>query len=221
MMRRSGGGAIVPCPMSERRIAEPKLVLLASGAVIVMLLCIVAIADSDAVWLVLLTVLAVGLIGGVIVLDLRRVITATGDSAAEVEAPPGRAIVVSTMPMTAEEVLEVVGASDGEQRSIMVVCPAGLTGGGLMAHEHDYDRARRSEATTVAALRRAGINAAGQVGDRNPTHAVEDALALFPAGKVVIVAQGPEAAVYREHLDMGELQSRTRVEVHVRHSAPH
>jgi hypothetical protein len=204
--------------MSERRIAEPKVVLLAAGAVVVILLCIVAIADTDAVWLVLITALAVGLIGGAITLDLRRVIAATDDSA-EVEAPPGRAIVVSTMPMTAEEVLEAVGPADGEERSIMVVCPAGLTGGGLMADEHDYARARHSESETVAALRRAGINAAGQVGDRNPAHAVDDALALFPAGKVVVIAQGPEADVYREHLDLAELQSRARVELRVRETA--
>jgi len=222
MMRRRRGGAIVTRPMSERRIAEPKLVLLAAGAVVVMLLCIVAIADTGDAWLVLLTALAVGLIGGAIVLDLRRVVAASDDTAdTEVETPPGRAIVVSTLPMTAEEVLEVVGPSDGADRSIMVVCPVGLTGGGLMADGHDYDRAHRSEAATVAALRRAGINAAGQVGDRNPAHAVDDALALFPAGKLVIVAHGAEADVYREHIDMAGLQSRTRVEVHVRASSPH
>ena len=204
--------------MSERRIAEPKLVLLAAGAVVVMLLCIVAIADTGDVWLVVLTALAVGLIGGAIALDLRRVIAATGDTA-EVETPPGRAIVLSTAPMTAEEVLDAVGPSDGEERSIMVVCPAGLMGGGLMADEHDYARAHRSEGATVAALRRAGINAAGQVGDRNPAHAIEDALALFPAGKVVVVARGPEADLYREHLDLADLQRRTRVEVHLRETA--
>jgi hypothetical protein len=218
MMRGARGGAIVPWQMSERRIAEPKIVLLAAGALVVMLLCIVAIADTGDAWLVVLTALAVGLIGGAIVLDLRRVIAATGDSA-EIETPPGRAIIVSTTPMTAEEVLDAVGPSDGEERSIMVVCPAGLTGGGLMAGDHDYARAHRSEAATVAALRRAGINAAGQVGDRNPAHAVEDALALFPAERVVIVAHGPEADVYREHLDLDELQRRTRVEVRVRETA--
>lgn len=204
--------------MAERRIAEPKLVLLAAGAVVVLLLCIVAIAETGDVWLVALTALAVGLIGGAIVLDLRRVIAATGD-ADEVEAPPGRAIVVSTMPMTAGEVLDAIGPVDGEAASIMVVCPAGLGGGGLMAGEHDYARAQRTEAATVTALRRAGINAAGQVGDRNPAHAIEDALALFPAGRVVVVAQEIEADVYREHLDVDELQRRTRFEVLVREVA--
>jgi hypothetical protein len=34
-----------------------------------------------------------------------------------------------------------------------------------------------------------------------------------------LVAQGPEADVYREHLDLDELQSRARVEVRVRETA--
>jgi hypothetical protein len=218
MMRSRRDGAIVPGEMSDRRIAEPKLVLLAAGAVVVMLLCVVAIADTDAVWLVVLTALAVGLIGGAIVFDLRRVITATGDTD-EVQTPPGRAIVVCTAPMTAAEVLDAIGPTEGEARSIMVVCPAGLRSGGLMADEHDYARAHRTEAATVTALRQAGINAAGQVGDRNPAHAIEDALALFPAGRVVVVAQGLEADVYREHLDLEELQRRTRFEVRIREIA--
>ena len=94
--RRGGGRGVVPSSSRSddarpragdgvrpagRRIAEPKLVLLAVGAVVVIVLCIVAIADTDAVWLVLLTALAIALIGGAIVLDMRRVIAATGDTA--------------------------------------------------------------------------------------------------------------------------------------------
>jgi hypothetical protein len=86
--------------------------------------------------------------------------------------------------------------------------------------DHDYARAHRVEAETVAALRRAGINAAGQVGDRNPSHAVEDALALFPARTVVVVARALEADVYREHLDADELQRELGVELQVREVAP-
>jgi hypothetical protein len=205
--------------MSARRIAEPKLVLLAAGAVVVLLLCIVAIADTDAVWLVLLTALAVALIGGAIVLDLRRVIARSGDAAAVIDTPPGRAIVVSTMPLTAPEVLDAVGLRAGEARSIMVVCPAGLRGAGVMVDEREFARAHRVERETVAALRAAGINAAGQVGDRNPGHAVEDALTLFPAGRVVVVARGLEADVYREHLDGEELRRERGVELRLREVA--
>lgn len=175
--------------------------------------------SGDAVWLVLLTALAIALIGGAIVLDMRRVIAATGDTAEAVQGPPGGAIVVSTMPMTATEVLEAVGPQTGEASSIMVVCPAGLTGAGLMVDDHDYARAHRVEGETVAALRAAGVNAAGQVGDRNPAHAIEDALALFPAGRIVVVAHGVEVDVHREHVDVEEFRRERRVELHVREVA--
>ena len=65
----------------------------------------------------------------------------------------------------------------------MFVAPEGLGGHGLIADERDYARALQAETSTVAALRRAGLNAAGHVGDRNPAHAIDDALALFPAAR--------------------------------------
>jgi hypothetical protein len=202
--------------MSPRRIAEPKLVLLAVGALIVILVCILAIGDSADALIVLLTALVIALIGGAIVLDMRRVITATGDTDEPVEAPRGRAIVVSTMPLTADEVLVAVGRSDAN--SVMVVCPAGLTGGGLIVDDVEYSRAHRVEGETVAALRATGVNAAGQVGDRNPAHAIEDALALFPARRVVVIAHGVEADVYREHLDAENFRERG-VDLRVREAA--
>ena len=184
--------------MPRRRLAEPTVVLLAAGALFIVVLCIVAIAHTDAIWLILLTVAAITLIATAVILDLRRVI---GDDDAPAASPqPGRAILVSTAPMTASEVLAALDPLDGEARSIMVVCPEGHDG---------YERAHRVEATTVEALRRSGINAAGQVGDRNPGHAIENALALFPARKVVVVTQAEEADVYREHVDPDALRRST------------
>ena len=118
--------------------------------------------------------------------------------------------------MTATEVLDAIGSDAGETRSIMIVSPEGLGGGGLMVDERDYQRALRAETATVASLRRAGMNAAGHVGDRDPAHAIEDALALFPAGKVVVVARGHEADTYREHVDFDELRRRIGAELYVR-----
>jgi hypothetical protein len=186
--------------MPRRRLAEPTVVLLAAGAFFIVLLCIMAIAHTDAIWLILLTVAAITLIAVAIILDLRRVI-GDDDAAPVSTAPqPGRAILVSTAPMTASEVLEALDPLEGEARSIMVVCPEGHDG---------YERAHRVEASTVEALRRSGINAAGQVGDRNPGHAIENALALFPARKVVVVTQAEEADVYREHVDPDALRRST------------
>lgn len=196
------------------RLSEPKLVLLAVGLVLIGVLCVAAIADTGDVWIAVLTVLAMALIAIAIVVDLRGVIGDSDDTPAA-PVPPGRAIVMCTAAMTPEQVLDVVGATAPDGRSIMFVAPEGLGSGGLMVDEHDYERALRAECTTVAALRRAGINAAGHVGDRNPEHAIVDALALFPAGDVLIVARGDETAVYRKHLDVEALKRRTGADVRV------
>ena len=214
MRRGRGAGAIVHPRVSKARLTEPTVIVLASGAVVVMVLFVIAIADTGDLWLVPLTALALLLIAFAIVADLRHVIGESGDRLA-VETPPGRAIVVSTMPMTATEVRDALGPA-GDAHSIMVVCPAGLRGGGLLVDESEYDRAHRAQAATVAELRGAGLKATGHVGDRNPAHAIEDALGLFPAGTVVVVARGLEADVYREHLDIDELQSQTGVELRIR-----
>jgi hypothetical protein len=173
-----------------------KLFLLALAAVLVMALGIVAIAETDDVWLVVLSVAAVAAIGAGIAFDLAR---AAG--AEDVVAPKGRAIVVCTEPMTAERVREHAG----DATSILVVAP----------ERPDYIHARRVEAETVAALRNAGVRAAGHVGDRNPELAIEDALALFPAAKVVVIARGAEASVYREHVDFDAIKEKTGAEVRV------
>jgi hypothetical protein len=195
------------------RKSEPKIILLALGAAAVMVLCILAIIDTGDVWIALLTVVAIALIGLAIVAELRGVIAETVDDPEVPAVPPGRAVVVCTAPMTAEQVLDALGSA--EHRSIMFVAPEGLGGRGLMVDERDYARALQAETSTVAALRRAGLNAAGHVGDRNPAHAIGDALALFPAAQVVIVARADERELYRRHVDGDELKRRTGADVRV------
>jgi hypothetical protein len=199
------------------RISGPRVILLAAGFVLVGVLCVVAIADTGDVWLVVLTAVTMGLIGLGITLDLRGVISDTGgdDDKEPVPVPPGRAVVVCTGAMTAEQVLEAIEATPEDRRSVMFVAPEGLGTRGLMVDDLDYERALQAECRTVAALRRAGLNAAGHVGDRNPEHAIVDALALFPAAEVVIVARENEAATYRQHMDIEQLQRRTGAHVRV------
>src|SRR3954447_15609226 len=93
--------------MSRARIAEPRLFLLAVAAILVMVLGIVGIAETDDAWLVVLCVAAVAAIGAAIAFDLMR---AAGSGAeTDIVAPRGRAIVVCTEPMTADQVLELAG----------------------------------------------------------------------------------------------------------------
>jgi hypothetical protein len=205
----------MPDDPRPNRINPPKLILLAACMVLIGVLCVVAIADTGDVWLALLSVVTIGLIGLAIVVDLRGVISDTGgdDAADPVAMPPGRTVVLCTASMTADQVLDALDTSPAEHRSIMFVAPEGLGSGGLMVDKGDYERAVRAETATVAALRRAGINAAGHVGDRNPEHAIVDALALFPAAQVVIVARETEGDLYRRHVDLDALGRRTGAEV--------
>src|SRR3954470_18048969 len=200
---------------ARQRISEPKLILLALGAAAVMLLCILAIIGTGDAWLALVAVVAIALIGLGIVADLRGVIADTGGEPEAAPPPPGRAVVVCTAPLTAPQVLDALAATGSEHHSVLVVAPEGLGGHGLLVDERDYARARQAETATVAALRRAGVKATGHVGDRNPAHAIEDALALFPAPSVVVVAAREEMDEYHRHLDGVALKRRTGAEVRV------
>jgi hypothetical protein len=201
--------------------SESRIILLGLAAAAVMGLCILAILDTDAIWLALVTLLAMFLIALTIVHEMRGVITRSGDSydAPAAPPPPGRSVLVCTAALTADEALDALGAAGAQRESVMIVAPEGLGGHGLMVDEGDYARARHAETSTVAALRRAGVNAAGHVGNRHPGHAVDDALALFPAADVVVLAREGEIAVYREHLDREELRRRTGAELRMLEAA--
>jgi hypothetical protein len=197
-------------------LSEPKVIVLAVGVVLIGVLCVVAIAVSGDVWAVPVAAVAIGLVALAIDIDLRGVIgESDADESAPLPVPDGRAIVMCTASMTAEQVLDALKTTSADCRSVMFVAPEGLGTGGLLVDKHDYERALQAETATVAALRRAGINAAGHVGDRNPEHAITDALALFPAGNVVIVARGTERDQYRQHLDVEGLTRRTGTEIRV------
>ena len=200
---------------TRHRISPPTLILLALGAAMVAVICVIAIIETGDIWIAVLTVVAVALIGLAIIADMRGVISGTGDAPEAPPPAPGRAVVVCTAPLTAEQVLGALDSTGADHSSVMFVAPEGLGGRGLMVDERDYDRARRAETATVAALRKAGINAAGHVGDRNPAHAIHDALDLFPAATVVVVAQAAEIDLYREHVDHDELRRRTGADVRV------
>ena len=201
---------------TNRRISEPQLIVLILGAAAVMVASVIAIIETSDIWLGLLTLVAMALLGAAIVLEMRAVIARGSDAPAPPPASPGRCVVVTTEPMTAPQVLDALGPEAGEMTSLMIVAPEGLGTTGRLVVERDYERAHRAEAATVAALRSAGINAAGQVGDRNPHHAIETALELFPAGRVVVVAHGSEDELYRRAVDLDELARRTGADVRMR-----
>jgi hypothetical protein len=61
-------------PPRRREISEPRLAMLALVAVLVGVLCVVALADTDDIWIIAVTVVAIVLIAILIVVDIYRVI---------------------------------------------------------------------------------------------------------------------------------------------------
>ena len=62
-----------PTPQ-KRAIAEPRLALLAFVAVLVGVLCVVALADTDAIWVLAIAFVAIVLIAVIIVVDFVRIV---------------------------------------------------------------------------------------------------------------------------------------------------
>ena len=79
---RHGAISAVSDPAPRRRtIAAPRLALLAFAAVLVVVLCVVALADTDDIWIIAVTVVAIVAIAIVIVVDLVRVMGDGGPDA--------------------------------------------------------------------------------------------------------------------------------------------
>jgi hypothetical protein len=89
-------------------------------------------------------------------------------------------------------------AGDAE---VLVVTPA--LNSRLRHWTSDEDRARgEAQArldTSLAALRDAGVDARGQVGDDDPLQAIEDALRAFPADEIVLSTHPPGRSNWLEH----------------------
>jgi hypothetical protein len=115
-----------------------------------------------------------------------------------------RLLVVTSEPVDPRAILRVATASDADlaldSLGVVVVAPEGF--GALEAADRELSRrrARKAEEVTVAGLRRAGITAAGHVGDHDPVRAVDHALSLFQADRTLVFAGPRLAEAYRRRL---------------------
>ena len=91
----------------------------------------------------------------------------------------------------------------GEERAeLLVVCPP-LAGSAAEHWSSDIDdyipEARERLEASVAAMRAAGLDVSGRLGDHHdPNQAIEDALKVFPADEVVISTHPPERSRWLE-----------------------
>jgi hypothetical protein len=115
---------------------------------------------------------------------------------------PLHLLVVAGETLAAPQVLERIRELVGDREaSAFVVAPA-LTSSGVNLAAGDIDgdieRARRRLQESEEALRELGIESQGEVGDSDPSMALEDALRRFEADQVVIAVREGDRARFLE-----------------------
>jgi hypothetical protein len=114
-----------------------------------------------------------------------------------------RILVVANETVGGRALLEEIRLSaSGPRSEILVVVPA-LTASQLEHWASDVDAAiadaRRRLEASLAAMRAAGLDARGQVGDHHePNASIEDALREFPADEVIISTHPPRRSRWLE-----------------------
>ena len=75
------------------------------------------------------------------------------------------------------------------------------------------EEAETAQVDTVERLEEEGVDAAGQTGESEPAQAIEDALATFPADRIVIFSHPEGDRDYREDEGLADAESRWNVPV--------
>ncbi len=130
-----------------------------------------------------------------------------------------RVLVVANQTLGSRSLLaEIQSRCEGRRSEVLIVAPA-LTASHAARWASDVDaaieQARQRLELSLRAAQEAGLHAYGQVGDTDPSIALEDALRAFPADEIVIWTHTPDRSPWLEH---GVVQrAREEVDLPVTH----
>ncbi|HXS45718.1 MAG TPA: hypothetical protein VN751_13915 [Solirubrobacteraceae bacterium] len=133
-----------------------------------------------------------------------------------------RLLVLTTDPVDADAVRAALPGEDLEGTEVLVVSPA-VNESALAFWVSDADEAiaeaESAARATAEGLREQGARTQAQAGESEPLLALQDALATYPADRVLVFVRDDEdAARYREDDVLGEAERRFGVPVtEVRH----
>jgi len=126
-----------------------------------------------------------------------------------------KVLVLTSEPINAEVLREAVGAEAAERAEVLVVAPA-LHQSGLRFWMSDADeaiaKAEDVQEEAVERLDEEGIDAAGHTGESEPLLAIQDALATFPADRIVVFSHPEGERAFAEE-DVEAAQARFDVPV--------
>jgi hypothetical protein len=125
-------------------------------------------------------------------------------------------LVLTTDPVDADDVRDALGGDALERSEVLVVSPA-VNESPLAFWVSDSDEAiadaESAAEATAAALRDRGAQARATTGESEPLLALQDALATYPADRVLIFVRDEDEARYREDDVVGEAERRFGVPV--------
>ncbi len=116
---------------------------------------------------------------------------------------PSRVLLVTTVPLDAQDVSRVLAGTDIAGGEVLVLAPS-LNDSRLAFWVSDADEAIEDARTVAAQTAQAADQAAAEtdvgatVGDSDPLLAIGDALSAFPADQIVTVHRGGEDARHLE-----------------------
>jgi hypothetical protein len=128
-----------------------------------------------------------------------------------------RLLVLASDPVGADDVRSALpGDADVEGAEVLVVAPA-ISDSPVRFWMSDNDgaieRASETAAQTAGGLREEGVAARATTGEAEPLLALQDALATFPADRVLVFVRAGDEARYREDDIAGEAERRFGVPV--------
>jgi hypothetical protein len=125
-------------------------------------------------------------------------------------------LVLATDPVSADDVRNALPDDDLEGAEVLVVSPA-VNESPVAFWMSDSDEAiadaEQTAEMTAQRLREKGAQARATTGESEPLVALQDALATYPADRVLVFARGEEGARYREDDVLGEAERRFGVPV--------
>ena len=127
-------------------------------------------------------------------------------------------LVLTPEPVDAELLRSTLG-EEVEGAEVLVVSPASnqsKVAFWVSDSDEAIGEAEAAQEETVERLEEAGVDAAGDTGESEPVVAIEDALATFPADRIVIFSLPESDRDYRE--DEGLADAEARFGVPVRHA---
>jgi hypothetical protein len=125
-------------------------------------------------------------------------------------------LVLATDPVDADQVRRALPGDELDGAEVLVVSPA-VNESAVAFWVSDSDEAiadaQSAAEATAAQLRERGANARATTGESEPLLALQDALATYPADRVIVFVRDEDGARYREDDVIGEAQRRFGVPV--------